>query len=113
MDSLKTAEPPAMILLAERSRRFLDMSTAFGRKDLGNMFPGEETLVLNRTNDLVDLILKMRDLPEREEDVKLICQQIYDLALISHKRLEPRAMTEFLNRSSKILTILARERSEG
>ncbi|MDD2499143.1 MAG: molecular chaperone HtpG [Desulfitobacteriaceae bacterium] len=113
VDSLKTAEPPAMILLAERSRRFLDMSNAFGRKDLGNMFPGEETLVLNRTNDLVDLILKMRDLPEREEDVKLICQQIYDLALISHKRLEPGAMTEFLNRSSKILTILARERSQG
>ncbi len=39
-----------------------------------------------------------------EETVNMIARQIYDLARMSHAPLEPTAMTEFINRSQKILT---------
>ncbi len=38
-----------------------------------------------------------------EENTDIFCQQIYDLAMISHKQLEPEAMTKFIERSNKIL----------
>ena len=37
----------------------------------------------------------------------MICQHIYDLALISHKPLDGEEMIEFIDRSNKILTKLA------
>jgi len=41
--------------------------------------------------------------------VDLICRHLYDLAMLSHKQLEPEAMTEFIARGNKILMLLAKE----
>ena len=43
----------------------------------------------------------------KKEDVKLIGQHVYDLAVMANKQLEPEAMTSFIERSNKILTRLA------
>ena len=41
------------------------------------------------------------------ENVNIICEQLYDLALLQHAPLEPEAMTKFVNRTNKIMMILA------
>jgi len=109
VEDLNAEDLPAMILLSEQSRRMQDLSAMFGDKNVKTMFPGEETMVLNSSNSLVKSLVKLSDRPERKEDVKLICRQVYDLALMSHKQMEPEAMSDFIARSNKILTILAQE----
>jgi molecular chaperone HtpG len=107
VESLKTASVPGMILLSEQSRRMQEMSRQFGGMDMAHMFPREETLVLNRNNGLIQTLLRLKDSSDRTEDTKLICEQVYDLAMMSHRQLEPEAMTRFIERSNQILTKLA------
>lgn len=63
-----------------------------------------ETLVLNLNNSLVSYVMDH----EEGENTTLICQQIYDLARIANHPLKPEEMTAFVNRSNKILGILAK-----
>jgi molecular chaperone HtpG len=49
----------------------------------------------------------MKDKEGRQDDVKMICQHIFDLAMISHAQLEPEAMTRFIERSNLILQKVA------
>jgi molecular chaperone HtpG len=107
VESLKTTSVPGMILLSEQSRRMQEMSRQFGGMDMAHMFPREETLVLNRNNGLIQTLLRLKDSSDRTEDTKLICEQVYDLAMMSHRQLEPEAMTRFIERSNQILTKLA------
>jgi len=109
VETLKAEDIPAMVLLSEHSRRMQDLSVLFGRSDLKGMFPDEEILVLNAGNPLVQAVLKLSDRPERKESLDLICRHLYDLAMLSHKQLEPAAMTEFIARGNKILMMLAQE----
>ena len=43
------------------------------------------------------------------EHVNMICEQLYDLALIQHAPLDPEAMTKFVARTNKIMMLLAKE----
>ena len=70
-------------------------------KDMADM--GDEVLVLNANNKLVQYIINN----EKSDKVPMICQQLYDLAMLSHKPLEPEAMTKFIERSNEILLLLA------
>ena len=54
-------------------------------------------------------VLKLKDNEDKKEDIKIMCEQIYDLALMSHKQLEPEAMTRFIERSNALLSRLAVE----
>lgn len=107
VEALKTASVPGMILLSEQSRRMQEMSRMFGGMDMSHMFPKEETLVLNSKNTLIQAIVKLLDKEDRQEDMKLICQHVFDLAVMSHRQLEPDAMAKFIERSNTILTKLA------
>lgn len=70
-----------------------------------NMFGGEgETLVLNANNQLVKYIFEHKD----GEHVDKFCQQLYDLAILSHKPLPAEAMTKFIARSNEIMMFLAK-----
>lgn len=69
-----------------------------------SMFGGEETLILNANNKLVQYVLTHKD----EEQTKMFCEQLYDLAMISHKPLSPEAMTKFIARSNQIMLQLAK-----
>ena len=93
-----------MITLSEDSRRMQDMMKMYGMGDT-SMFAGEgETLVLNANNELVQYILAN---PEGE-NTDLICQQLYDLALLAHKPLPADALTKFVERTNKIMKLLAK-----
>lgn len=103
VESLKALNIPGMILVPEQSRRMQDLNRFFGRGDVRGMFPSEETLVLNRNNKLVKAIIDINDKEEKKDDVIMICQQIYDLAMMGHKQLEPEDMTRFIERSIRIM----------
>ena len=107
VEALKASSVPGMILLAEESRRMHEMTKMFGGMNLGSMYQAEETLVLNSNNDLIKSLMNLKEREDKKDDTKLICQHIYDLAMMSHKQLEPEAMTGFIERSNKILSKLA------
>ncbi len=109
VEALKAASTPGIILLSEYSRRMQEMSRMYGMNgmDMGNMFPDERTLVLNRTNPLIKAVVKLSESSSKKEDVRLICQHVYDLAMLSHKQLDPEAMTRFIERSNALLGKLA------
>ena len=99
-ETLKTADLPAVMLLSEYSRRMQDMSRAYG--EAFNGMKDETTVVLNLTNDLVKSIPNLS-----EENQKVVCRHIYDLALLSHKPLSADEMAGFISRSLEILKIVA------
>ncbi|AUS95830.1 molecular chaperone HtpG [Clostridium thermosuccinogenes] len=107
VEALKAESIPGMILASEHSRRMQEMSRMFGGADMSHMFPKEETLVLNRNNSLIKAVVKLMDREDKKEDVKLICEQVYDLSMMGHRQLEPEAMAKFIERSSTILAKLA------
>jgi molecular chaperone HtpG len=104
VESLKNETVSAVILLSEQSRRMQEMSKMFGGgMDMSNMFPKEQTLVLNSSNKLVKALIDMKDNEAKKDDVKLISEHVYDLAMMSHQTLEPEAMARFIERSNELL----------
>lgn len=99
VESLKATETPAVILLSEYARRIQDMN-----KVLGESFApeGQVTLVLNSENEIVKKIPSLT-----EENRKLVCEHIYDLALMAHKPLSAQQMSKFIARNVKLLELLA------
>lgn len=99
VESLKAIETPAIILLSEYARRIQDMN-----KVLGESFApeGQVTLVLNSENEIVKKIPSLT-----EENRKLVCEHIYDLALMAHKPLSAEQMSKFIARNVKLLELLA------
>ena len=105
VEKMKNENISSMITLSEESRRMQDMMKMYSMNgmDLG-MFGGGETLVLNANNKLVQYILEHKD----GEHVNLFCEQLYDLAMISHQPLAPEKMTKFISRSNEIMILLAK-----
>ena len=63
-----------------------------------------ETLVLNLNHPLVQYVLSHED----GENTGKICEQIYDLAQLSHGSLTPERMTKFIARTNEIMMIMAK-----
>ena len=104
VENLKSESVSGMILLSEENRRMQEMMKMYGM-DFGAAAPAPvEKLVLNQNNPLIQVLSTNL---EDKETSKLLCEQIYDLALLSHKPLEAEAMTAFIERSNKVLEILA------
>ena len=94
-----------MVTLSEESRRMQDMMKMYGMTGMDpSMFGGQETLILNAKHPLVQYILKNGE----NNNTSLFCEQLYDLAMISHKPLSPDAMTKFVSRSNQIMMLLAK-----
>ena len=98
LSAFKTDELPAMVTVEEQSRRFSEMSRAFGG---GYQMPEQKTLVLNAKHPLVKYLETAGD----GERAKLVAQQIMDLAEMARNPLESERMVAFLKRSSELLTL--------
>lgn len=107
VEKLKNTSISSMITLPEETRRMQDMMKMYnmmGSMD-PSMFGGSgQTLVLNANNNLVQYIL---DNPEGE-NTNMVCEQLYDLALLAHAPLESEAMTKFIARSNEILSLMTK-----
>lgn len=100
VQALKNEATPAVILLSEQSRRMKEMYRSYGQQfaGMGDMFKDEFTLVLNSNNKLIKSIDGMD-----EDSRKVLCEHIYDLAMLCHKPLSPEQMTKFVERSNKLM----------
>ena len=104
VEKLKDSSISSMITLSEDGRRMQDMMKMYNMYGMDpSMFGGNETLVLNVNNKLVQYILDHKD----GEHVPMFCKQLYDLAMLSNQPLSPEAMTAFINRSNEVMMILA------
>ncbi len=107
VENLKSQQVPAMILLSEQSRRMQEMSKMFGGMGMPGIMPQEETLVINKNNKLINSIMTLKDVDSKKQQVNMICQHVYDLAMIGHKQLDAKSMTNFIKRSYEILSSVA------
>ena len=105
VEKLKNEGTAAMITLPEESRRMQDMMKMYNMYGMDpNMFGGQEVLVLNANHPLVKFIAENQE----SEHVPVICEQLYDLAMMSHKQLSSEEMTKFVKRSTDILMVLTK-----
>ncbi len=106
IEKLKNKNISSMITLSEESRRMQDMMKMYSMPgmDMGSFGKEGETLILNANHPLVEYVLAHQD----GENVKMICEQLYDLALLQQAPLEPEAMTKFVARSNEIMMLLTK-----
>ena len=106
IEKLKNKKISSMITLSEESRRMQDMMKMYSMPgmDMGVFGKEGETLILNANHPLVQYVLEHQD----GDNVKMICEQLYDLALLQQAPLEPEAMTKFVARSNEIMMLLAK-----
>ncbi len=106
VEKLKDANTSSMITLSEEARRMDEMMKMYGMAGMDpsmfGMAANSLTLVLNSNNALVQYVLNNKE----GENTPLICEQLFDLALLANKPLSPEQMTAFIARSNKILSIL-------
>lgn len=102
VEKLKSDSICAMYILSEEARRMEEMQKMYGAMNIPNMPKPEETLVINSGNALVKKSVEIKD----EELKKLVCENIVDMAKLSHNTLSGDEKTAFLERNAKMLDML-------
>ena len=105
VEKMKDENVASMITLSEQSRRMQEMMKMYGMAGMDpSMFGDDSTLILNANHPLVQYVVDHKD----GENTELFCKQLYDLAMIAHKPLNPEEMTEFVKRSNEIMLMLTK-----
>lgn len=107
------AAPPAIVLLPEEMRRMQEFAAMMQQQAM--QFPEEHTLLVNTAHPLVQNLTKLSQGAILQTDggaspagemAKMICQHVYDLALMAQKGFDGDGMKAFVERSNKLLTRL-------
>jgi molecular chaperone HtpG len=104
--------PPAMVLLPEVLRRLREMNALMQQQNIE--FPEEHTLVVNTAHPLIQNLVQLSQgsIIQGEGQsptgdlANLMCQHIYDLALMAQKGFDAEGMNAFVERSNQVLTRL-------
>ena len=108
VEKLKNENISSIITLSEEGRRMQDMMKMYAMNGMGgmdmSMFAADQTLTLNANNNLVKYIFEHKD----SEHVPMFCEQLYDLAVLSNHPLSVDEMSRFVERSNKIMMLLAK-----
>ena len=104
VEKLKNDQVASMITLSEESRRMQDMMKMYNMYGMDpSMFGNEgETLVLNANHKLVQYVLANGE----GELTGKICEQLYDMASLTHGSLSAERMTKFVSRSNEIMMLM-------
>jgi molecular chaperone HtpG len=109
------AAPPAIVLLPEAMRRMSEMTALLTQQSAE--FPEEHTLLVNTAHPLIQNLLTINQgkilqsggqSPAGELST-LICQHVYDLALMAQKGFDADGMKSFVERSNQVLTRLTHQ----
>ncbi|WP_199295800.1 molecular chaperone HtpG [Trichocoleus sp. FACHB-591] len=118
-ESLKSDDPkgtpPAIVLLPEALRRLQEMN-ALMQQQLAQ-FPEEHVLLVNTAHPLIQNLINMNQgsiiqaegQSASNELADMICQHVYDLALMSQKGFDAEGMKAFVERSNQVLTRLTEQ----
>ena len=106
VEKLKNADIASVITLSEEGRRMQDMMKMYAMPGMDpNMFGAPaQVLTLNANNTLVKYLFEHGD----AQNAKIICEQLYDLAMLSHTTLAPEEMTKFVQRSNEIMEMITK-----
>ncbi len=104
VEKLKDESVSSMMTLAEDNRRMQDMMKMYGM-DPAMFSDTQVTLILNAAHPLVQYV----EAHKEGDTTEMICKQLYDLAMMSHSQLSPEQMTQFIERSNKIMLLLTKE----
>ena len=96
-EKFKSETLPAVINVEEFMRRMSEMNSFYGMSETDMM--KNATLVLNLSNPIVAGILE-----QPEEKQKFIVDQIYYLAMLSYKKLTPEELSDFVEKSTQLLS---------
>ena len=118
-DALKSdndqGSPPAIVLLPEEMRRMQEMMAMMQQQTA--QFPEEHTLLVNTAHPLIQNLLDMSQGTIVQTDggqspaaamANMICQHVYDLALMAQKGFDADGMKSFVERSNSLLTGLTK-----
>ena len=105
VEKLKDESVASMAVLSEDARRMGEMMKMYGMSGMdASMMGGQASVILNAAHPLVKYIADNKE----SENVGIICKQLYDLALLAHKPLNPDEMTAFVKRSNDIMMLLTK-----
>jgi molecular chaperone HtpG len=102
--------PPAMVLLPEAMRRMQEMAALMQEKTMA--VPEDHVLMINTAHPLIQNLLDLnkgtiiQGGDNSNSMVNLMCNYIYDLALMSQKAFDAEGMKAFIERSNQVLTNL-------
>ncbi len=110
--------PPAIVLLPEILRRMREMSAMMQQQTAE--FPEDHILLVNTAHPLIQNLANINQGSIIQGDgqsptdqlVNLICQHVYDLALMSQKGFDAEGMKSFVERSNEVLTKLTEQASK-
>jgi len=111
--------PPAMVLLPEIMRRLREMN-AMMQQQQNIEFPEDHILLVNTAHPLIQnlahlsqgSIIQSGGESPTSQLVNMICQHVYDLALMSQKGFDAEGMKYFVERSNDVLTKLTEQASK-
>ncbi|RCJ30061.1 molecular chaperone HtpG [Nostoc minutum NIES-26] len=110
--------PPAMVLLPEILRRLREMNAMMQQQSAE--FPEDHILLVNTAHPLIQNLANLNQGSIIQGDgqspttqlVNMICQHVYDLALMSQKGFDAEGMKSFVERSNEVLTKLTEQASK-
>lgn len=105
--------PPAMVLLPEETRRMQETMAMIQQQAM--QFPDDHVLMVNTAHPMIQNLLGLSQSTIIASDggsspagelATMICNQIYDTALMAQKGFDAEGMKTFVERSNKLLTKL-------
>lgn len=97
--SLASDTLPAFIVIDENSRRMRDYFAIHQPEMQSMMPPLKQKLVINTNSKLMSAIHSLKD----QDLAKDLVTQVYDLALLSQKEMDPKSLNTFIGRTNSIL----------
>jgi molecular chaperone HtpG len=95
-EAFKTGKIPAVVNVDEFMRRMSEMNGFYGMEEMD--VSKHATLVLNTANPVVQSLAK-----QTEDKQKFVVEQIYYLAMLSFKQLQPQELSSFVENNSQLL----------
>lgn len=96
----KEEKTPAVLTQSEQTKRYQNISRSFGGMTMD--FPEEYEIILNLSNPLICKILSMKQEEDKKDKLTMLCQQIYDISLMSHRELKKEEKEQFIQRNYKL-----------
>ena len=95
-EAFKNEKIPAIVNVDEFMRRMSEMNGFYGMEEMD--VSKHATLVLNTANPVVQSLAK-----QTEDKQKFVVEQIYYLAMLSFKQLQPQELSSFVENNSQLL----------
>lgn len=96
----KEEKTPAVLTQSEQTKRYQNISRSFGGMTMD--FPEEYEIILNLSNPLICKMLSMKQEEDKKDKLAMLCQQIYDISLMSHRELKKEEKEQFIERNYKL-----------